>query len=736
MADRPDDGPRGTLRYGEQTGTPARPDPERASGEPVRDTLRQPELPVSRAPQGAPRPRELGTADTMFSDIGTAATHAGRDLGTAATHAGRDFGVGETHTDRDFGAGETHSAGDYGGATSGPAARAALTATSARAYADGVVTTVSRQSLARDSAEASRAFALPYKSSEVIGRLGSYDLLVELGRGAMGIVYKAFSLQLCRPCALKVMIPSDRMSAVEIQRFQNEAMLAARLQNPHIVSVFDAGEDQGWYYIVMELIDGKPLTRLIDDGSEDAMMRGIRAIAATARALHYAHGKGIVHRDIKPDNILIDGDGNPHVTDFGIAKNVEADARMTMKGMLVGTPIYMSPEQANGEVAAIGPRSDIYSLGVTLYEMCTGEAPFESDNVYDIIARILSDEPPKPRDVARRKRNRDLPLDLETICLKAIEKDAARRYQTGQALAEDIEAYLEDRPISARPIGTTERLQKLIRRNRGMFVIAAVVFATLLVVGGAFAGVMIATIQQTSASLRVQDEQAALGQANVLERSIRANMLQGRADVVRELVEALRKDPSIAQLDVVRTDRSLAYTDLSTKNQVERRLQQASEVWKRMKTEEPELAEKFPQLDSGLTEVREVAFANIMRRKQDTRFFDYDRAGWNDIVENVRTVVRSDRDADGPMLTVLKPIENSRQCQVCHGEEGDAGYGPNKVRAVLVVKRSQKEVERRIEENKRITMMVGGGTASVILLLVWVFARIFGVRLRRRRFAA
>jgi serine/threonine protein kinase len=714
MADRSDDGTRGTLRYGDHTrDVPARPEAGRApeaqdlpSGLPTppdaghpyegnaRDTVLDPER--GHGEPVRPRRRDLAHADTMRP--------AKLDMGTAATAADYDFGAPST-----------------------PDTRFPRAATNTRAYTDGVITTVSRQSVARDSAEASKAFQLPYKSSDIVGRLGSYDLLVELGRGAMGVVYRAFSLQLCRPCAVKVMIPGERMSALDIQRFQNEAMLAARLQHPHIVSVFDAGEDQGWFYIVMELVDGKPLTSLIDDGSDEAMMRGVRTIAEAARALHYAHGKGIVHRDIKPDNILIDADGHPHVTDFGIAKSVDADARMTMRGVLVGTPIYMSPEQANGEVAAIGPRSDIYSLGVTLYELCAGEAPFESDNIYDIIARILTDEPPSPRDVARRRRNRDLPLDLENICLKAIEKDAGRRYQTALAMAEDIEAYLEDRPVSARPISTAERLQKLIRRNRGMFAIAAVVFTTLLVVGGAFAAVMIATIEQTSSSLRILDEKAARDQAGTLERSIRANMLQGRADVVRELVTNLREDPAISYLEVVRTDRSLAYTDLATLRKVERRVQ--DEAIRK------DIEARFPTLKRSLQDLEDIAFKSIEERKTTTELFDYDRTAWNKIIENLETVVEPGIVNGEPVLTVLKPMENSEQCQACHGGAGESGYGPNKVRAVLVVKRSQKEVEERIEENKRITMMVGGGTVGVILVLVWLFARIFGVRLRRRQFA-
>lgn len=606
---------------------------------------------------------------------------------------------------------------------------ASIPSTQARAYADGVITTVSREVVSPDSEEAGLAVRLPYKSSDVIHRIGSYDVLAELGRGGMGVVYRAYALRLCRPCALKVIIAGVHASQAELIRFQNEAMLAARMQHPHIVSVFDAGEEDGLFYFVMELVEGRPLFDLIEEGSEDNLRIGLRAIAESARALHYAHEKGVIHRDIKPDNILIDAAGHPHITDFGIAKNVEAEVGMTAQGSPMGTPLYMSPEQANGELAAIGPRSDVYSLGATLYELCTGQPPFTGDSAMEILAQVLRDEPPSPREVARRVRKRELPLDLETICLEAMQKDAARRYPSALALAEDIEAYLDDRPIAARPISASERMQKLIRRNRAVFLGAAVVFATLLIVGASFGAVMVSTIQRTSDSLRAQDERAAIDMAGTLERSIRVNMLQGRADVVRELVSKLREDPAISYVDVVRTDRTYAYTDLATRKQVARRLDDP-EVIARIGAEHPDL---LPKID----EVRSTAFGNIDASRQVSRgLFDYERTAWNEMVENVETVVHTERIAGEPMLTVLKPMENSEKCQACHGEEDEPGYGSNKVRAVLVVKRSQKAVEARIAANKRDTLLVGLSTAGAILLLIWIFGRLFGVRLRRHRFAA
>lgn len=603
----------------------------------------------------------------------------------------------------------------------------------ARVYADGPATTMMRHPVDVTVLQASQTIQLPYKSTDVVRKIGPYDVLAELGRGGMGVVYKAYSLRLCRMCALKVMIAGEHASAVEIVRFQNEAMLAARLQHPHIVSVFDAGEateeGAGQFYFVMEFIDGRSLSALVEDGSDESLRTGLVAMAEVARALHYAHEKGIVHRDIKPDNILIDADGHPHITDFGIAKSVEADASMTAAGAIVGTPAYMSPEQMNGEIAAIGPRSDVYSIGATLYHLCAGRPPFVGESALQVIGQALFDEPASPRQVARERLGRDLSLDLETICLHAVEKNANERYQSAQQLAEDIEAHLADRPISARPISGTERLQKLIRRNRTAFVGATVVFATLLVVGISFYVVLAFNIEKTSASLRAQDERAAIDQAGTLGTSIKVNMLQGRADVVRELVDGLRNNPKLSRVEVVRTDRTYAYTDLSTRVTVAKRLEDPNTL--------AQIRKKWPKLTRALNEVRETAFVNIDENAaDDAGFYDFDRSEWNAFLDAGETITRAERVNGEPVLTVLEPLENGPDCQACHGEEGEAGYGDNKIRAVLVVQRSQKDVEQRIRVNERTTLIVGAGTAGVIIALTWLFARLFGIRLRRRRFAS
>ena len=613
-----------------------------------------------------------------------------------------------------------------------PAGKSAMqtsTPSAARVYADGTATTVAREQIDKEQLKASQVIQIPYSSTEVMGTIGSYDILAELGRGAMGVVYKAYSLRLCRMCALKVMIAGQHASAVEIVRFQNEAMLAARLQHPNIVSVFDAGEIDGQYYFVMEYVEGHPLSALIAHGSHEALGAGLWAMVEVAQALQYAHDKGIVHRDIKPDNILIDPEGHPHITDFGIAKSVDAAASMTAAGAIIGTPAYMSPEQMNGEIAAIGPRSDVYSLGATLYHLCAGQPPFVGASPLALMAQALLDEPDSPRDVAQQKLGRNLALDLETICMQALEKNAGNRYQSARAMAEDLRAHLEDRPISARPISGAERLQKLIRRNRTAFVGATVVFMTLLIVGLSFGVVLAFNIEKTSDSLRAQDRRAAVDHAGTLKTSIKVNMLQGRADVVRELVTGLRGDQKLSRVEVVRTDRTYAYTDLSTRRAVERRLSKPDVLAK--------IRVEWPRLMAAVDELRRITFENIDNNEQtNPGLYDYERSAWNDLLKAGVTVTRMERVDGEPMLTVLEPIANGEECQACHGDVEDGAYGQNRIRAVLVVQRSQKDVEARIQANKKATAIVGASTAGAILILIWIFARIFGVRLRRRRFAA
>lgn len=606
------------------------------------------------------------------------------------------------------------------------AGRGGATLPPMRRYRDGRLTTATGDPVTPSNA--SEAYLeLPYASTDVLMRIGSYDVIAQVGKGGMGVVYKAFSIRLGRMCAVKVMRAGEDASAIEIVRFQNEAMLAARLSHPNIVPVFDAGEADDIFYFVMEFVEGRSFSDLIEQGDEASLRTGLAALAKVADALHFAHGHGIVHRDVKPDNILLTADGEPRITDFGIAVSATDHADVKRQG-LVGTPYYMPPEQANNEPGAVGPLSDVYSLGATLYHLLTGRVPFEGQNVMSVLLAVVRSEPTPPSQVAAAKLGRQIPPDLETICLKAMEKEASRRYASAKAFADDLRAYLEDRPISARPIGASERFQKLLRRNRAIFAGAVILLSVLMLMTVAFGSVLVFNIHQTSESLRDLDRGAALNQAFTLERAIRVNMLQGRADLARQLVTKLREDPNLNKLLVVRTDQTIAYTDLNTRRAVERRLSDDKVVdW--IKAEHPEL---LPSVE----EVRSKAFVNIDANvRDDERTFDYDRTDWLGLLKTKQPLT-VEREIDGePVLMVLKPIENSDKCQVCHGEVGEDVYGDdNAVRAVLVVFRSQKEVEARIRENQLTTALVGLATTGVFVVLLLLFARLFGIGFRPRQF--
>jgi predicted Ser/Thr protein kinase len=272
--------------------------------------------------------------------------------------------------------------------------------------------------------------------------LGDYELLEEIGRGGMGVVYRARQINLNRQLAVKMILRGPLASAGDRERFLAEAQAAARLDHAGIVPVYQVGEIGGRMYFSMKYIEGPTLADLLRSGPLGPR-RAARLLAKVSRAIDYAHRCGVLHRDLKPSNILIDAQGEPHVSDFGLAKQMTEPDGVTHSGAVVGTPAYMSPEQAGGGL--LGPASDVYSLGAILYHMLTGEPPFQAASPVDTVMQVLEQDPPAPRQL-----NRQVDRDLEVIAVHCLQKPPDLRYATAAELADDLEAYLNHEPIAAR----------------------------------------------------------------------------------------------------------------------------------------------------------------------------------------------------------------------------------------------------------------------------------------------
>jgi eukaryotic-like serine/threonine-protein kinase len=311
------------------------------------------------------------------------------------------------------------------------------------------------QRLVGESPQASRPGAAPTK----LRYFGDYEILEVIAQGGMGVVYKARQTTLNRIVAVKMILAGQLANDSDVKRFQAEAQAAANLHHPGIVGIYEVGEQDGQHYFSMEYIDGRNLAQLIRE-KPIPVFAATEYVQEVARVLEYAHQKGILHRDIKPSNILVDDEGRVRVTDFGLAKRVEGGSDLTMTGQVLGTPSYMSPEQAAAQHAIVGPATDIYALGAILYELITGRPPFRSESIGEILRQVQHDEPVQPRLL-----NPKLPRDLETICLKCLEKEPRRRYASARELADDLGRYLRGEPILARPIRRVSRAWRWCKRK-------------------------------------------------------------------------------------------------------------------------------------------------------------------------------------------------------------------------------------------------------------------------------
>src|SRR6266480_1042815 len=295
---------------------------------------------------------------------------------------------------------------------------------------------------------ASASAAAPNAFEEkTLGDLADYALLEEIGRGGQGVVYRARQKSLNRIVALKVIRPGQKTTKAHLQRFRIEAEAAARLDNANIVPIYDVGEGDGSYYFSMKLVEGGQLEEVFRR-KPIPIRRAAELITKLARTVQYAHERGILHRDIKPGNILLDAKGEPYLTDFGLARLLETESTVTGTLETLGTPSYRGPEQALGTNSQLTSATDVYGLGAVLYHLLTGHPPFAGGTTYETIRLLLETEPRQPR-----LWNPKIDRDLSTICLRCLEKDPQRRYPTALALAEDLERWLKHQPIRARRTG-------------------------------------------------------------------------------------------------------------------------------------------------------------------------------------------------------------------------------------------------------------------------------------------
>jgi WD40 repeat protein len=389
---------------------------------------------------------------------------------------------------------------------------------------------------------------------------GDYEIIRELARGGMGVVFQARQVSLNRTVALKMILAGHLANDTDVKRFYTEAEAAANLDHPGIVPIYEVGQHEGQHYFSMGFVEGQSLSQRLADGPLPPR-QAAALIVKVAEAIEYAHQRGVIHRDLKPHNILLDQNGNPRVTDFGLAKKLKDDSRLTGSGQIMGTPSYMPPEQAGGKRGDVGLPADVYALGATLYALITGRPPFQAATAMDTVLQVISDDPVPPRRL-----NASVPIDLETICLKCLEKEPGKRYVSAEALGEDLCHYLAGEPIGARPVGRAERAWRWCKRNRA---VAALLASVLLITVLGSVGVTVALIYALRAKRDLAHQldltSAAEGEARDSQRATAEQLVKTKAALLNADTAIYRNDISMAQRslaagDVYETVRALGRT--------------------------------------------------------------------------------------------------------------------------------------------------------------------------------
>ena len=357
----------------------------------------------------------------------------------------------------------------------------------------------------------------PTESGAPLPAIPGYEILGVLGRGGMGVVYKARQTALKRLVALKMILAGAHAGRDEVARFRTEAEAVARLQHPNIVQIHEIGEQDGLPFLALEYVDGGSLEGKLA-GNPQNPGAAADLVQKLAQAMHTAHQAGVIHRDLKPANVLLTPDDTPKITDFGLAKQLDGSAAQTQSGAIMGTPSYMAPEQAAGRTREVGPATDVYALGAILYEMLTGRPPFKAETPTDTILQVIEEE---PVSVVRLRAR--VPRDLETICLKCLQKDPKKRYPTAAELADDLGRFLRAEPIRARPVGPLERLARWCRRRPLVAALTAAV-AVLLIAGTVVSSYFAVQAHFRAKEAKANEEQARANEVQARERLYMAEM--------------------------------------------------------------------------------------------------------------------------------------------------------------------------------------------------------------------